>query len=531
MASDPAAPARDDADDAMTVTRESLDGPTIRSKRSADGQLPPEYIPVAGERQLTARQKAQRGATTALLFIVTLYLLLGGPTMTLNAARSLNGAIDARLHPPKPRPTLAQYPLIRLKSPPGAYNQPRLNIAPATGPGGAAWLCWTTSIGINPTLGQWVAHPYYTGNAGDGWRPLALPFVNAPDCSVFADSLEASTALFVLSGGQGPDGVCAAPSLLLTIDTGATWKRVPWPTGATTKACAFQAALSAGVIYLWSTQPMLPGSNPYVPPTGRLIVSTDAGQSWKPADIGLDDTNGFDIVGFRPGGRILATIADVRGDGSSARLMSSNNFGQGWHDLGAVPGAFPQVFVSSDNSITDHGGWGRLYAISERNIGSTLPVPIQRIISTAYVGQAWSTLSLPPMAPGVEDNLPSREPQVVGVGPAQSLMVERGIVESRNAQFGPSRRLWVWDPAHRDWLLDPLILPGNLELQGGAWSGGDLTYWMTTLQLGVPPVLLIYMKTLTPQLRVTAPSESSTSASTRIARWRDTQGWREAHMV
>ena len=52
----------------------------------------------------------------------------------------------------------------------------------------------------------------------------------------------------------------------------------------------------------------------------------------------------------------------------------------------------------------------------------------------------------------------------------------------------------MWNPAQRIWLLDPQAIPGNLELQGATWRTGDQIFWMTTLQLGVPPILQIYTK-------------------------------------
>jgi hypothetical protein len=175
--------------------------------------------------------------------------------------------------------------------------------------------------------------------------------------------------------------------------------------------------------------------------------------------------------------------------------MTSDDYGDSWRSLGALPGAFPQVFVSSDSAVTDHGGWGRLYTISQTAVSGLPGVPAVISLASAYIGGGWAPIALPPLAAGASVDEASGQPLVIGVGPAGALEVERGIVESVNAQLSPSRHLWVWNPAQREWLLDPQVVPGNLELQGVAWNAGAQIFWMTTLQLGVPPVLQIFMKT------------------------------------
>jgi hypothetical protein len=233
----------------------------------------------------------------------------------------------------------------------------------------------------------------------------------------------------------------------------------------------------------------------YAPPTGRLVVSRDRGQTWALADNGLDDVTQLNIIGFRPGGSILAEIADVHGNGSSSLLMASDDYGASWRSLGDLPGAFPLVFVSSDHRAADPAGWGRLYVLSRTVINNSPSVPPAYALSTGFLGGAWSDVPLPPLAAGQASTANANQPLVIGVGPAGSLEVERGIVESRNAQLSPARLLWVWDPIHSEWLQDPQGIPGNLALEGSSWRAGDQIIWVTTLQLGVPPVLQIYTKT------------------------------------
>jgi hypothetical protein len=450
---------------------------------------------IAWDRSLTLRQKLLRGAAISLLITLTLYLLIGGPAATGATLTHIGDAINARLHPPKPQPTLAERGYISIKSPPGAYNLPQISIAPAIGQGDSAWACWSSPFAQHTQPGAWSARAFYTQDGGAHWNPLALPQTVALGCSVLADGERADSALVMLTQGLAEDGACIAPSLYLTADTGASWTSVPWPRGPVGSACHYQAALQGDAIYLWANNPLIQGTNRDLPPTGRLIVSRDAGQTWAPADNGLDDIARLAIVGFRPGGHILASIANMRGSGSSSILMRSDDFGGSWSSLGALPGAFPQVFVSSDGSVTDHDGWGRLYVVA-RTVANGLPsVPPTKTLATAYIGEPWTSIPLPPLAPGADPSALSSQPLVIGVGPAATLEAERGIVEARDAQLSPSSHLWVWNPTQREWLLDPQAVPGNLELQGAAWRAGDQIVWMTTLQLGVPPVLHIYTRT------------------------------------
>lgn len=453
-------------------------------------------VRIAWDRSLSLRQKLLRSAAISLLITLTLYLLVGGPAATQATLSRVGDALNARLHPPKQQPTLADGGYISIKSPPGAYNLPQISIAPAIGHDDSAWACWSSPFAEHGNANVWSVQAFYTANGGDRWSPLALPQTTALGCSIFADGERAESALVVLTQSLAADGSCIAPSLYLTKDTGASWTVVPWPRGPASGACSYyQFALQGGAIYLWANNPLVQTSNPYLPPTGRLIVSRNAGRTWTLADNGLDDSAGLNIIGFRPDGHILASIADVHGSGASSILMRSDDYGASWSSLGALPGAFPQVFVSSDSSVTDHGGWGRLYAVSRTVVNGSPSVPPLLSLATAYIGEGWTPIPLPPLEPGANPNAKSSQPLVIGVGPAATLEAERGIVEARDAQLSPSSHLWLWSPTQREWLLDPQAVPGNLELQGEAWRAGDQTFWMTTLQLGVPPILQIYTRT------------------------------------
>lgn len=448
------------------------------------------------ERRLSRREKALRGGGMVALVGLLLYLLLGGPAATIVAVKSAGDTLNARLHPPKPQPTLADSGYTAVRPPPGAFNLSSISIAPVMGAGAAAWACWASPYIPGAAAHAWTAHAYYTADAGGQWRALALPTSGAMDCQMTADGDHSPGALAVLSQGLAPDGSCIAPFLYLTGDGGATWTPAPWPVGPSDGACQVNTALEDGVIYAWSHSPILRDLSQSTPPTGRFIVSRDGGRSWAPADNGLNDSAGLEVIGFRPGGRVLAAVPDTRGGSAGAStLMESGDYGATWSSLGTLSGAFPQVYVSSDPSVTDHGGWGRLYALAESETNGVPDGPSHLYLATAYIGQGWLPIASPPLLPDTLDSPQSRATLVIGLGPGASLEAERGIVDAPNSQLGPARRLWVWDPATGAWALDPQITPGNLALRGVTWQAGAQVFWLTTLQLGVPPTLQIYTKT------------------------------------
>ncbi|HEX8982349.1 MAG TPA: hypothetical protein VF792_06250 [Ktedonobacterales bacterium] len=478
------------------ISRESLDEPTANAPRSLRAFVSRLTTQVSVPRALTTQQKALRGSTTAMLFILTLYILLGGPALTVSTVNAWGTSLQNWLHPAKPQPTLAERSFIAVNSPPGANNLQTISITPESGKIGAAWACWTSPPGADQM--QWIAHGFATSDSGRSWMRLRLPDETGQTCSIDSDDADptGASALYVLGQNPAPDGSCTAPKLALTKDGGITWTRVQWPLGPSDAACQYGSELIGGAIYLCSTYPLTRATNPYIPPTGRILVSRDAGQSWAPADSGLEDANGLTIVGFRRNGHILATISDVHSGGDSSLLLGSDDYGASWSNLGRVPGAFPQVYVSSDLNATDHGGWGRIYALTHTKENGSITIPLQPELATEVIGQPWQVIPLPPMAAGTASDSQSREPLVIGVGPGGSLELERGIVEEPQTQLSPARRLWLWTPATRRWFLDPQPLPGNLEIQGVAWADGAQILWVTILRLGVPPVLQIYSKTL-----------------------------------
>jgi hypothetical protein len=482
---------------------EGASGPTF----PATGAL----MRIVWSHSLTFRQKALRTGGMLLLVLLAVYLVIGGPAATPGVLSSAGDALNARLHPPKPQPTLAERGYSFIKSPPGSYNLPEISIAPVADHANGAWACWSSPFSASGPRGVWRAEAFYTDSNGAHWSRLQLPQSAALECSALADGENSANALVALGQGLAPDGSCIAPFLYLTTDTGASWTQVSWPSGPSEAACQYSAALEGGAIYLWAPTPLLRGTSLYTPPTGRLIVSRDGGQTWALADNGLNDVTGLDIIGFRPGGAILADIADVHGNGSSSLLMASDDFGASWRSLGDLPGAFPQVFVSSDHHASAPAGWGRLYVLSRTVINNSPSVPPTYALSTGFVGGKWADVPLPPLVAGQSAIANANQPLVIGVGPAGSLEVERGIVESRNAQLSPARLLWVWDPIHSQWLEDPQGIPGNLALEGSSWRAGDQIIWVTTLQLGVPPVLQIYTKTYPADLLAHIQSGQGTS--------------------
>lgn len=443
---------------------------------------------ISGARRLTGRQKLARGAVVFLTVALALFALLGGPSAALSALSSLH----ASLFPPPPELTLSASDYALQQLPPPAQHLPRIALAPEVAQPAAALACWVGPHNM-PLLGQVAV--YRTDNFAHSWRRLNFPQVYGQDCALSADAAGSAGALVSVPSGYSSPGECEALKLLRTLDGGATWIPVSWIRAAAPMPCDAQFTLDGDAIFAWSTQPLLAGAQP-ASASGRLIVTRDNGATWEVADSGLADDMGLTLVGFRSGGRILATMPDASGPPGAGKLVESRDYGATWRDLGVLPGAFPVVYVTTDPSVTDGGGWGPLYVIARPLIGGVPADASHTILAMTTIGSRWTPIPLPPLAAGDTSNADVTFPIVVGVGPAESLLVEHGIVSmSYGAQLGPSRRLWAWSAGLGRWLPDPQPTLGNADLLGWGWNHGDLTLWVTSLQLGVPPTLLLFTRT------------------------------------
>ena len=412
---------------------------------------------------------------------------------TPRAARSARST--RRCIPPQPTPsiTASDYTLEQL--PPTAQHLPTIALAPAVAAPGVAFACWINPSPILPADQHGQVMVYRTSNFAHAWRRLDFPVIPAVDCRAVTDAAGGAGALIITMPGYTIGGSCETPNLFASRDSGATWTAIPWAEPGVTAPCDIQFALDGGAIFAWSTQPLILGPLP-ANATGRLIVTRDNGATWAAADAGMGDDVGLALVGFRPGGRILATMPDVGGPPGAAMLMESSDYGASWRDLGDPPGAFPVVYTSTDPSATDGGGWGRLYVIARSFISGVPADASHLILATATLDSTWTRISLPPLAAVDDSGVEAALPVVLGVGPEGSLLVERGIVPTNNeSQLSPERRLWAWSAGQRRWLLDPQPSLGNPDLLGWGWSHGDQTVWVTSLQLGVPPTLLLFTKT------------------------------------
>jgi hypothetical protein len=505
----------DERDDDMEVIRERLDGAPLPGWRaSAAGWLErlgawfgaaptpsPSHAAAAlaappatasWERRLTPRQKLARGGIATLAVALALFALLNGPDL----ARSALSALDTALNPPQATPSIAaaDYALQRL--PPPAQHLGRIALAPSRSRAGVAFACWVNPFRQAPSDQRGLAAVYRTTDLASDWTRLPLPSMAARDCDVVTDSAGGDGALVIVWSGYTAGGFCQTPRLFHSADGGATWTTVRWAAPGSLAPCDTLFALDGGAIFAWSGLALVFNPRP-TSATGRLIVTRDNGSTWTAADAGLDDDSGLALVGFRAGGRILATTPDAHGPPGASQLMGSTDYGASWRELGDLPGAFPTVYVSTDPGLAD--GWGRLYEIAQPLIDGVPADASHVILATATVGSTWTLIPLPPLPSDAGENVSVGLPVIVGVGPAGSLLVERGVVTgAHNAELGASRRLWAWCVSEGRWLRDPQPSLGNANLLGWSWERGVQTIWVTSLQLGVPPTLRLFTKTYTP---------------------------------
>lgn len=500
-------------DGEMDIIRERLDGQPLTGWRVPLAALleragvgfgsAPHPAPssastdLSGERRLIARQKLTRGAVAVLAVALALFTLLDGPGATRGALNTLN----AKLFSPLSTPTIAASDYTLQQLPPSAQHLSTISLAPVAETSGTAFACWVNPFPDAPADQRGLAVIYRTSDFGHSWRRLAFSRIVAVGCSVVTSAVTDAAggvgALVIAAPGYTTGGLCETPNLFAALGDGEVWTAVPWAAPGVTAPCDIQFALAGDAIFAWSTQPLITSASP-ANAAGRLIVTRDYGATWSAADAGMGDDAGLALVGFRPGGRILATMPDVSGPPGAAMLMESSDYGATWRDLGDPPGAFPVVYASTDPSATDSGGWGRLY-VRARPLISGVPADASHaLLATATPGSKWTPIPLPPLVALDDSGVESALPVVVAVGPAGSLLVERGFVPTNNeSQLSPERRLWVWSAGQRRWLLDPQPSLSNADLLGWGWSHGDQTIWVTSLELGVPPTLLLFTKTYT----------------------------------
>ena len=510
-------PGADERDGEMDVTRERLDGQPLSGWRAPlaawlerigawfGAVATPEPSPISAaadaaassaagwERRLTARQKLARGLLATLVVALALFGLLNGPL----AARGALRALDAALHPPQPPPsiTASDYALQRLPQP--AQHLPRIALAPVLARPGVAYACWVNPYKPAPNDILGATAVYKTTDLASSWTRLTFPALEAVDCDVVTDAAGSDEALVIVSPKYSTYGSCQAPRLFLTPDGGATWREVLWGNPEPPVACDTRFALEGGAIYSWSTQPLL-ASAQAADTMGRLIVTRDDGGTWTAADNGIGYDAGLDVVALRSGGRILMTMPDITGPPGSAMLMESSDYGATWRDLGDAPGAFPAVYASTDPNVTNGGGWGQLYVIGRPLINGAPAGDSQVFLATGTIGHGWTPLLLPPLTPGDTLNANTTDPDVLGVGPDGSLFVEHGIVPTNDeTQLSPARRVWAWSVSRSRWLPDPQPELGNSISLDWAWNHGQMTFWVVSLQLGVPPTLQMFTKTYT----------------------------------
>lgn len=439
------------------------------------------------------RERLLRSGLVTLLVVVIAFMLLGGPAATASLVTRLHRQSLASPATPPTGPLLRVRPWATLPVPSLVTSESTLHVSPSGDGAVAAYTCWADDIPSANTL-----HIALLPQHSSHWRALASPMPRASECRATADTLDGSGLLLAITPLAPPQSLntsrCEAPILYLSADHGASWRPIPWPHIG--DACNLSLALAGQRIYAWQNTPLLATSQALASGIGRMITTNDFGHSWQIGDNGLSESTSFDIIGVRPGGKLLAqTIVKQQLD--QTVLWQSLNAGASWQSFGPLPGSLAQAMVSDDPNETAHGGWGRLYMIGETETNGVPDGLDHTFLATAYLGQGWLPLSLPPLTPDERDSANKNIVMALGVGPADTLLLIRALNASELA-LNPAQTMWVWNPLHSRWLLDPHLIPQNASLEGRIWSRGALTIWLKVIRQGVPPSVQIQTFTVAP---------------------------------
>jgi hypothetical protein len=461
-----------------------------------DGELSLEHSALNIERRLTRRQKLRRGGVVVLVVMAAAFFLLGGPSSSLSWLASLRTQVSRPAPSPRAAKKLANNLPSMLVPPPGVQNTLAFKLAPANGPDGYVYSCWT-DLQAN---GENVVHSLHVGvytQVGRAWAEPPAPVSMAATCAIVPDrEHEAGVLLAVWPTSLAtPANSCLLPELFHSDDAGHSWRKIPWP-ATIQPTCDPVFYLEAGRLYVQSPTPLLPKSILAQSSAAGLLLTTDISTIlWRSADNGQANDTAFRLIGLRPAGRLLAE--SLQGNGAiyqAGFLWESDDAGLHWRLSAPLPGDAPVVSVSSDPQATDHGGWGYVY-VSYLQWGlGTGPALSYGTLDTH--GTSWISLTQPQGA-----DLFAGGPMVAYLsdgaeGPLESL-IYLGTEDTGPRVLTPQYVPWLWDTAEKAWRQDPVPLPADSVPQGVSWWGGDMTLIVSVVRPGVDPYFQTFSMTLT----------------------------------
>ena len=446
---------------------------------------------------MTLQGKLRRGGLAILVVAVAGFFLLGGPYNALAVIGSLEASLRQASSPTPAIPqTLEHVAASELPMPPGVQNNLTVRFAPANGPDGYIYSCWT-ALTVVKNVPQHAFHVAVWTGTLQTWVEVTAPVTSASICTIAPDrEKETGVFLAVWPAKNLTSNTCVLPKLFHSDDAGTLWNPIPWPTEIQ-PTCDLQFFLEGGRVYVESDTALLPPD--LLSPTlaaGRLITTDTHTILWRPADAGQAGASSFQLVGLRSGGRLLAeSLLGSVGGFQSGLLWESADFGANWTLSAPLPGSDPVVSVSSNPSATDHGGWGYIYVSYFTEASQTRPALGYSGLDTP--GAQWIPLPLPtstgspsggPMAGFLPDG---------SEGPLESLIYLRSQ-ENSTHELTPLYLPWLWDTARKTWTLDPEYLPANTIAQGVSWENGAMTIIISVIHQGVEPFLQNLSLTLTP---------------------------------
>lgn len=455
--------------------------------------------------RLPSPRRLRRTALVLAVIAVVTVIVLGGPGPT------------AALLSPLPDSAQAHEQLRHLDrgqswssadAPPEAGDNPNVRVVPASGAANMAYACWVNvprpQIDLAP--GPLILAAFDL--ARRQWRMLNAPAASAVRCDFAPDATDPHSALLMLWNASEYDAQCPLPDLYVTHDQGASWAPIAWSPEAL-PSCDLTFRLVAGHLYVFSSDSLL--AAPALPPhtAGQIIVSDDAGRTWRAADTGLAGLASLEVVALRPGGHILAQ-AEQQLPAITYSLWQTGDDGAAWQYLGRLPGTAPRVFASSNPAQTD-GGWGALYVTSTTPLGTYGPagsvylaaarVPAALALSLAPAAAITSMLRWQPLPPPpVSDTLIGRPFGAslgdAAEGPGGAFLYLQPVTNTTPYIILPQFHVWIWHPEAGSWTMGHYSIPPNATLQGVSWSGARMTIWLTTWGGGVTAHVKVQMSSL-----------------------------------
>lgn len=345
-------------------------------------------------------------------------------------------------------------------------------------------------------------------DAGTHWVMLPIPAVAGTDCRIQLAPANPARLALLLGDYTAETRACGRSRILLSDDTGATWRvlsPLPVPPTAGDGDCALYLTAHAFLLRYTILAPLVNGTRGS--DADYLFRSGDDGTTWQRADLVFGALRRLAPVGL-PDGDSLLLAASVSSVAPPTRplLWFSHDDARTWETLGQLPRSASAIYLPQPTVTYPPTAAHPLYA----SVNPDVPHYLYRSgVLESRDGARWFTLPPLPVPGATPDRIGLTN--LLGVAPDGRLLAfgaepGAGVPPDQAApRREPSQTLWAWDPVVGRWerLPDALPLPWPAHCSDQCWGAAftiasDGTIFLTVASAGPAGPALLYRLTLPP---------------------------------